>query len=345
MDAGERQAIVEAAVAAVQALDNQGLYSRGSVRPDRFPSNNHSNWLEWKKHFVWIAEANGWSDEQTRSALPTCLTGWALDEFSAMPQQYRTQVQGQPAPTVQRMFGYLDPRMQPYRTQRTARAEFKSTVQGEKEGIREFSRRVRSIGEIANTNLNRDARDDMNREQFIEGLWDAGIQELLQREDPQTFADAVNRALSLDAINRTARNRHRRIAGTAFASFDSNVNGLSSNFRGNSSSRANRMMAVSTSSPSSTDETLRNEIEEFRKKQEVFMNNMTVMVKQFMETVTANLHSRSLAVGDPSSTSQSGASRSGAQRRAENAVSGTCFRCGQPGHLARNCPINQDHLN
>ena len=46
MDAGERQAIVEAAVAAVQALDNQGLYSRGAVKPDRFPSNTYSNWLE-----------------------------------------------------------------------------------------------------------------------------------------------------------------------------------------------------------------------------------------------------------------------------------------------------------
>ena len=50
MDAGERQAIVEA----VQALDNQGLYSGGAVRPDRFPSNIYSHWLEWKRHFVWI---------------------------------------------------------------------------------------------------------------------------------------------------------------------------------------------------------------------------------------------------------------------------------------------------
>ena len=101
MDAGERQAIVEAAVAALQALYNQGLYSGGAVRPDRFPSNIYSHWLEWKRHFVWISEANGWTDDQSRSALPTCLTSWALDEFSAMPQQYRVQVQGQPAPTFQ----------------------------------------------------------------------------------------------------------------------------------------------------------------------------------------------------------------------------------------------------
>ena len=340
MDAGERQAIVEAAVAAVQALDNQGLYSRGAVRPERFPSNTYSNWLEWKRHFAWICEANGWTDEQSRRALPTCLTSWALDEFSAMPQQYRIQVQDQPAPSLQRMFGYLDPRMQPYRTQRTARAEFKSTVQDEKEGIREFSRRVRSIGEIANTNLNRNARDDMNREQFIDGLWDAEVQELLQREDPQTFADAVNRALSLDAINRTARNRQRRKAGVAFANFDSNMTGPS-NYQRNSAS--NRMMAVSTSSPSSADETTRHEIEEFRKKQEISMNNMASMVRQFMETVSAAVQSE--AADGSVRASQSTPQRSHAPRRAENAVSGNCFRCGQQGHLARTCPLNQDHLN
>ena len=112
MDSGERQAIVEAAVAAVQALDNQGLYSGGAVRPDRFPSNIYSHWLEWKRHFVWISEANGWTDDQSRSALPTCLTSWALDEFSAMPRHYRDQQHGQPPPTLQRMFGYLNPRMQ-----------------------------------------------------------------------------------------------------------------------------------------------------------------------------------------------------------------------------------------
>ena len=89
---------------------------------------------------------------------------------------------------------------------------------------------MRSIGEIANTNLNRDARDDMNREQFIEGLLDAEIQELLQREDPQTFTDAVNRALNLDAINRNVRNRQRRKVGAAFASSDSSMTG-SSNYR------------------------------------------------------------------------------------------------------------------
>ena len=103
------------------------------------------------------------------------------------------------------------------------------------------------------------------------------------------------------------------------------------------------MMALLTSSPSSTDETVRNEIEEFRKEQEIFMNNMTSMVRQFMETVSAAVQSEAADVSVRAS--QSTPQRSHAPRRAENAVSGNCFRCGQQGHLARTCPLNQDHLN
>ena len=55
--------------------------------------------------------------------------------------------------------------------------------------------------------MNAATRDDMNREQFIDGLYDAEIQELLLREDPQNFSAAINRALSLDAVALNSRMR------------------------------------------------------------------------------------------------------------------------------------------
>ena len=144
------------------------------------------------------------------ASVPTCLTGWALDEYTAMPNHFREQEDGHRAPTLERMFEYLDPRIMPFRNQRTARAEFKNLIQGEKEGIQEFSRRIRSIGEVANHNMNAATRDDMNREQFIDGLYDVEIREFLLREDPQNFSAAINRALSLDAVARNSRMRQRR---------------------------------------------------------------------------------------------------------------------------------------
>ena len=40
---------------------------------------------------------------------------------------------------------------------------------------------VRSLGDVANANVGAQARDDMNREQFIDGLFDVELQDLLLR--------------------------------------------------------------------------------------------------------------------------------------------------------------------
>ena len=211
MNDQDRQLMAEAAVAAANALDRQqGVFGFGTIRPDRFPSNSYQNWADWRKHFACVADANRWDDEQARMVLPTCLTGWALDEFTSMPAHFRQEVDGFDEPTLGRMLAELDQRMMPFQTRSTARAEFKSLMQGEREDLRDFSRRVRSVGEVANANMPVQIRDDMNREQFIDGIFDADLQELLLREDFDSFGQAVARAQALEMASRTARLRNRR---------------------------------------------------------------------------------------------------------------------------------------
>ena len=184
MNDGDRQLMAEAAVAAANALDRQqGVFGFGTIRPDRFTSSSYQNWADWRKHFAWVADANRWDDEQARMILPTCLTGWALDEFTSMPAHFREEMEGFEPPTLARMLAELDHRMMPFQTHAGARAEFRSLMQGKKEGLREFSRRVRSLGDVANLNIVAQARDDMNREQFIDGLFDVELQDQLLRED------------------------------------------------------------------------------------------------------------------------------------------------------------------
>ena len=95
-------------------------------------------------------------------------------------------------------------------TQSAARAEFKNLMQEEGEGLRDFVRRMRSLGEVANTNLGAQARDDMNREQFTHGLCDFEIQELLLREDLENFNQALARVQALDMARKTVRMKSRR---------------------------------------------------------------------------------------------------------------------------------------
>ena len=336
----ERDALMQTAIAAVQALDGNALYGRGTIRPDRFPSATYTDWKEWKRHFTVIAEANGWTDEQSRRAVPTCLTGWALDEYSVMPRQYQEQVNGQPAPSLQRLFNYLDPKMLPYRNQRIARAEFKYLCQGEREGIREFSRRVRSVGDEANANLNQQARDDMCREQFIDGLLDSEIHELLLREDPPNFNDAVNRALSLDAIGRSTRSGQRRRTTTcrAFPVDLPRREETSAYCYADEGDDQQQLDPVQWETASRDGlSCLSGDLREMKEQQEEFMQSFKRMMNEFLETA-ADTHRRSRDVSSRVQGKEP-------YRRDRSAVSSRCLCWRRGGHFDRDCPHKQEDLN
>ena len=180
------------------------------MRPEKFPSSGYTSWVDWKTHFGQIATANGWENEQCRVALPTCLTSSALDEFSAMAQIYKTGVYGQPAPTLQRMLGYLDGRMSAFHDLPTSRPQFKAMVQGEKESITDFARGLRSMCDRDFATYNAATKEKFNRGQFIEGSMDDELHDLLTREQLRNFLDAQNRALSLEAISKNSRKKSRR---------------------------------------------------------------------------------------------------------------------------------------
>ena len=142
--------------------------------------------------------------------LPTCLTSWVLDKFTSLPAHLREEIEGYDEPTLARMLAELDQRLMPFQSRATARAEFKSLIQGDKEDLREFSRRVRSLGDVANRNMDEQARDDLNCEQFIEGIYDEEVQELLLREEFESFSQTILRAQSLELAKKTARARSGR---------------------------------------------------------------------------------------------------------------------------------------
>ena len=122
-----------------------------------------------------------------------------------MPQLYKTRVDGQPAPTLQRMLGYLDGRMSALHDQKTSRREIKEMVQGEKESIKDFALRLRSTCVIAFATYNAAAKYEFNQDQFIEGLMD----DELVKEQPRNFFEAQKWALSLEAIGKNSRKRRR----------------------------------------------------------------------------------------------------------------------------------------
>ena len=63
---------------------------------------------------------------------------------------------------------------------------------------------------MTNANVGAQARDDMNREQFIDGLYDVELQDHLLREELEGLAQAVARAQALELVNESSRARNRK---------------------------------------------------------------------------------------------------------------------------------------
>ena len=352
MNDNDRAALVEAAVAAANALDRQqGVFGFGTIRPDRFPSSSYQNWADWRKHFAWVADANRWEDEQARLVFPTCLTGWALDEFTSMPAHFREEEDGFPAPTLARMLAELDQRIMPFQTQAAARAEFKSLMQGDKEGLREFSRQIRSLGDVANGNVGAQARDNMNREQFIDGLFDVDLQVLLLREDLGSLAQAVARAQALDLVNKTSRARNRRKMHLARVAQNVPEPGAEAGRSVGGQINRNQPVGASQGRQQASNEPRIDQLVSVQNDLLAQMQNMTAMMGRFVNSIIPVPHRENLPRSEPSQRPrqlyepQPGENRSnlspglGGRYGMKNQIPrGNSFGCGQPGHCAKECP-------
>ena len=216
MNPNEKRDLLELALQSfLRVLDNQQnrMISNGAVRPDRVPSDAFPNWVQWKLHFVAVAEATRWTDIQAINALPVCLNGHALDKIVATPTELKQPVNGEPYPTLRALFEHLYRVLGVMRNDRSGRYEFKALAQKEGESLREVARRVRSIGSLVFAHRDVDERDERLREQFLEGLSDPDIFETLLREEVRSFSETVSRAIDLESISRSIRS-HRDMRRT-----------------------------------------------------------------------------------------------------------------------------------
>ena len=223
MNPNEKRDLLEVALQAFgRVLDDpqNRMFSNGAVRPDRFPSEAFPNWVQWKMHFIAVAEANSLTDIQAINALPVCLNGHALDEFVATPTELKQPVNGEPEPTLRALFEHLDRVLGVLRNDRFGRGEFEALAQKEGESLREFARRVRGTGTLVYANMDADQRDEQFTERFIEGLADSDLLKVLLRENTGTFTETVNRAIDLETISKSIRKRPNKRVDTIRVTHD-----------------------------------------------------------------------------------------------------------------------------
>ena len=100
--------------------------------------------------------------------------------------------------------------MQQYRSQRAARSELKRVKQWENEDLRDYSRRVRQLADIAfPKKLLREGERDM-REQFIKGPFDSRIQIILHEDERDCdFGEILQKAQEFEIIRNALDQKER----------------------------------------------------------------------------------------------------------------------------------------
>ena len=102
----------------------------------------------------------------------------------------------------------LEPKMQQYRSKRTARSEFKAVKQMENESLKHYFRTVPYLGDLALSEKSLTERDQDLRDQFLDGLFDFRLQQKLNEDETdRNFCEVLYRAQELELIQKNSEQR------------------------------------------------------------------------------------------------------------------------------------------
>ena len=86
-------------------------------------------------------------------------------------------------PQFDALLTVLEPKMQLYRSKRAALSEFKAVNQMENESLKDYSRRVRYLGDLALAEKSLTERDQNLQDQFSEKVLDFRLQQKLYEDE------------------------------------------------------------------------------------------------------------------------------------------------------------------
>ncbi|CAA9994835.1 unnamed protein product [Nesidiocoris tenuis] len=169
-----------------QAAPNPGAERTESIKPN--PYDGCSPWDEYWVQFQAIIRANNWQADTASIRLLTSLKGPALAVVCNIPESNRN---------LHTMKEVLAQRFGAAGQERLYLARLRRRIQGPKEDVATFGADVESLARRAVRNEH--ACESIAIEQFMNGLHNQRVRELVIAGDPTTLRDAIARAINLEA--------------------------------------------------------------------------------------------------------------------------------------------------
>lgn len=160
------------------------------------PFDGTGSWTDYQRQFEITARYAGWTIREKANALAMQLRGEALSVLSALP--------GDTDPDYEALVSLLRQRF--CENSRSSYTQLRSRVQGPKENYAEFALGLQRLVASALPGCPPDVVQDVIVSQFIEGLRDESIQDLITVGRPATLNDAVSLAQEL-----SSRPKRRRV--------------------------------------------------------------------------------------------------------------------------------------
>ena len=178
--------------------DNVPSVRRKEKEPARF--NGKSDWSDYLIHFQYVAEWNGWTEEEMGLQLAICLTDEAREVLSSLRASDKHNFSA--------LVDALGCRYSPQGRESQYLMELMNRTCGSDEDVSSFGHTLRRLASKAYPDKPADEKMLVNL--FIKGLRDIDMKRHVYLEKPQNLTEAIHSAVTYEAFDKPARDGNRK---------------------------------------------------------------------------------------------------------------------------------------
>lgn len=187
-------------------LETVGVSSSGAAGVNQGPRvkvppyDGTTSWAAYRQQFQTVAAANGWTEEQSLTALTVALRGAALSVLEALPNS---------GSDFKDLMDALESRYGERHLEHVFRAQLRDRVQRSDEGLQQWALEVEKLVRKAYPSADARMVDTNILQAFVDGIKDLETRAAVRLRHHASLKEALAHALEVEAVRRDTRQIHK----------------------------------------------------------------------------------------------------------------------------------------